>query len=169
MDEYKQWKQSRGEILNNEEINNRTQEFISHLKSPGIHEIGGLGACTLMSRKALESGVNFHPISNLSFWGEDRHFCIRAVVLGYKLYVDTHLPAFHLYLESDLIDAEAFITKTQVHNKSNKKQSPSFQMDRPKLTLSMIAKNESNLYFNKVLEEHLRLVLKSTAAPTITT
>ena len=120
LDEYKQWNQSRGELLTNEEITIRTQEFIMQLKTPGIHEVGGLGACTLISRKALESGVNFHPISNLSFWGEDRHFCIRAVVLGFKLYVDTHFPAYHMYRKSDLKDAEEFITKTQVLNESSK-------------------------------------------------
>ena len=147
-----------GERLNNEEINRRTQAFISQLKSPGIYEVGGLGACTLISRKALDSGVNFNPISNLSFWGEDRHFCIRSVVLGYKLYVDTHLPAFHMYRESDLKEAEVFITKTQVYHKSNEKQSPAIQVDRPKLTLSMIVKNESNRYLKKVLEEHLQYI-----------
>lgn len=158
MDEYKQWKQSREERLTNEEVNRRTQEFITQLKTPGIYEVGGLGACTLISRKAIESGVNFNPISNLSFWGEDRHFCIRAVVLDVKLYVDTHLPAFHMYRESDLKDAEEFITKTQVHHEPSKKQSPSIQLSRSKLTLSMIVKNENNRYLKKVLEEHLHYV-----------
>src|SRR5690606_16148011 len=46
--------------------------------------------------------VSFSEIKNLSFWGEDRHFCIRAAALGLSLYVDTNYPAYHIYRESDL-------------------------------------------------------------------
>lgn len=34
--------------------------FVKYLKHPGIYEVGGLGACTLITRKALQSGVNFN-------------------------------------------------------------------------------------------------------------
>jgi hypothetical protein len=60
-----------------------------------------LGACTLISVPALKAGLNFLPINNVSFWGEDRWFCIRAEALGFPLYIDTHYPAKHLYRESD--------------------------------------------------------------------
>ena len=32
----------------------------------------------------------FGKIKNVSFWGEDRHFCIRAAAYGFPLFVDTH-------------------------------------------------------------------------------
>lgn len=76
--------------------------FLYQLKQPGLYEVGGLGACTLISRHALNIGVNFDEIKNVSFVGEDRHFCIRAAALGIPLYVDTHYPAFHIYRESEL-------------------------------------------------------------------
>lgn len=77
-------------------------QFIDQLKIPGVYEVGGLGACTLISRHALLKGVNFNKIHNVSFWGEDRHFCIRSVCLGLKLWVDTTYPAYHIYRDSDL-------------------------------------------------------------------
>jgi len=77
-------------------------EFVERLKHPGVYEVGGLGACTLITRKALQSGVNFNRLHNVSFWGEDRHFCIRAVALGFNLYVDTHFPAYHFYRKAEL-------------------------------------------------------------------
>ena len=83
-------------------------DFINRLKVPGIYKVGGLGACTLLSKKAINSGVNFSTIDNVSFWGEDRHFCIRAAVLGLDLYVDTVYPAFHIYREELLENVENF-------------------------------------------------------------
>ena len=41
------------------------------------------------AKKALKAGVNFNLLDNVSFWGEDRHFCVRAVALGFDLFVDT--------------------------------------------------------------------------------
>lgn len=107
-DSYDLVPRKREEELNNEEKDQRRRQFLQSLRQPGIYEVGGLGACTLISRKALEKGVNFDPISNISFWGEDRHFCIRAVVLGLSLYVDTYYPAYHIYREADLLGLAAF-------------------------------------------------------------
>lgn len=107
-DEYSFVKKEREEVLTAEEYNRRYRSFLQRLKKPGIYEVGGLGACTLISRKAMESGVNFGRIYNLSFWGEDRHFCIRAAALGFKLYVDTKYPALHLYRSEDLVKVERF-------------------------------------------------------------
>jgi len=75
---------------------------LNQLKVPGVYTVGGLGACTLISKRAIQAGVNFKEIYNISFMGEDRHFCIRAVALGFELFVDTHYPAFHIYRLSDL-------------------------------------------------------------------
>ena len=80
----------------------QAMEFLGRLKIPGVYKVGGLGACTLLSVNALKSGLDFSPIENISFKGEDRWFCIRACVLGFQLFVDTHYPAKHLYRESDI-------------------------------------------------------------------
>lgn len=88
--------------LSTTEAEEKTNEFINMLKKPGVYRVGGLGACTLISRKALAAGVNFSKIYNISFWGEDRYFCLRASVLGFELFVDTHYPAYHIYRDTDL-------------------------------------------------------------------
>lgn len=107
-DQYNLYRSSRGEILPQEEILQRVHLFINTLKTPGIYPVGGLGACTLISKKALNSGVNFAEIYNISFVGEDRHFCIRAAALGFQLFVDTNYPAYHIYRLSDLEGVEAY-------------------------------------------------------------
>ena len=84
-------------------------DFVEQLKVPGLYEVGGLGACTLISKKAIKAGVSFKLIDNVSFWGEDRHFCIRAAALGFKLYVDTVMPAYHIYREEYLSGVKDYI------------------------------------------------------------
>ncbi|MDQ0177784.1 glycosyltransferase family 2 protein [Bacillus chungangensis] len=101
-DNYTLFDQDFGEHLTDEEINKRLMEFLNKLRKPGIYEVGGLGALTLIKRSVLEAGVHFGEIKNVSFPGEDRHFCIRAVVNGFKLFVDTHYPATHLYRQSNV-------------------------------------------------------------------
>ncbi|QZY86248.1 glycosyltransferase family 2 protein [Exiguobacterium acetylicum] len=101
-DQYEQYEKKRWEDLSNEEIVIRRNEFIGKMRIPGVYRVGGLGACTLISKKAISDGVNFSEISNLSLWGEDRHFCVRAESLGYKLFVNTVYPSLHLYRLSDL-------------------------------------------------------------------
>ncbi|MBC7542262.1 MAG: glycosyltransferase [Candidatus Sericytochromatia bacterium] len=76
--------------------------FLRQLKQPGVYPVGGLGACTWIDRAPLVSGVRFQVLPNVSLKGEDRHFCIRAMAHDFPLFVDTHVPAFHLYRESDL-------------------------------------------------------------------
>lgn len=85
-----------------QEARKETAEFLASLRVPGVYRVGGLGACTLIRRGVLEAGVNFSPIYNISFWGEDRSFCIRAVAYGFELYVNTFHPAFHIYREQEL-------------------------------------------------------------------
>ncbi len=109
-DHYTLYKRMRGENnLSPQEIQKRIKETISSLiLYPGTYEVGGLGACTLLSRKALKKGVRFTPIHNVNFIGEDRHFCIRSVSLGLRLFVDTYYPAFHIYRKNDLIKVPYF-------------------------------------------------------------
>lgn len=97
-----------GERLTSPEWSRRVNEFLSRLRRPGVYRVGGLGACTLISAKALKAGVSFRPLYNLTFWGEDRHFCVRAVALGFTLYVDTRLPAYHVYRDSDLLGLASY-------------------------------------------------------------
>ncbi|MBR3220481.1 glycosyltransferase [Candidatus Saccharibacteria bacterium] len=83
--------------------------FNAMLKVPGTYPVGGLGALTLISNHALKKGVRFAEIPNLSFNGEDRHFCVRATALGLELFVDTHYPAFHIFYEELLKTLPNFI------------------------------------------------------------
>ena len=67
--------------------------------TPGLYEVGMTGACTLVKRKVLEAGVNYDFLPNITIWGEDRHFCIRAAAHRFGIWVDTHYPATHLFTE----------------------------------------------------------------------
>jgi cellulose synthase/poly-beta-1,6-N-acetylglucosamine synthase-like glycosyltransferase len=101
-DQYNLFKCFRGENLSESQVLQRVLQFLNQVKVPGVYKVGGLGACTLISKRAIQAGVNFKEIYNISFVGEDRHFCIRAVALGFELFVDTHYPAFHIYRLSEL-------------------------------------------------------------------
>lgn len=152
-DEYTLYHQHQGENLDQEEVASRTMGYLHSLKFPGLYPVGGLGACTLISSKALQSGVSFRELYNLSFVGEDRHFCQRAVALGFKLYVDTHFPAYHIYREEDLAGVAEFKEScgqntfaNTVSVRTNTKESNN------KITLCMVVKNEANRYLREVLE-----------------
>lgn len=107
-DVYTQYEVKSNEQLSDDEKNKRYWDFIQIMATPGVYEIGGLGACTLISKAALIKGVNFKKIKNLTFWGEDRHFCIRAGALGIPMFVDTHYPAYHIYRETYLEGVATF-------------------------------------------------------------
>jgi hypothetical protein len=70
-------------------------------KEPGVYRVGGTGACILIHRSVIEAGVNYNMLYNLSLWGEDRGFCIRAIARDYEIWLDTHYPAVHLYRDSE--------------------------------------------------------------------
>lgn len=72
-------------------------ESYYRLKNTGIFEVGGGGACTLLSHEILDKGLNFNRLSSMNFPGEDRHFCTRAQALGYGIFVDSRLPCYHLF------------------------------------------------------------------------
>jgi cellulose synthase/poly-beta-1,6-N-acetylglucosamine synthase-like glycosyltransferase len=86
-------------------------ESIIRLREAGLHRVGGLGAATLLSRKALHSGLSFARIPNVDFWGEDKHFCVRAVCLGFELYVDTTYPLFHMYRPGDVEEGRRWLER----------------------------------------------------------
>ena len=93
-------------------------ENIVRLRDPMIEDggvrinhvqVGGLGACTLISRQVLESGVRYEPVAGLNIWGEDRWFSIRASAHGFTLHADTSYPPFHVYRKEMLEEARAWL------------------------------------------------------------
>lgn len=111
--QYELFERDPGEQLNQHQIQERTRAFLAKLLEPGIYRVGGLGACTLISRRALSLGVSFEEVYNVPFSGEDRHFCVRAASLGLDLWVDTHFPAYHVYRPEDLDGALSFLRLTE--------------------------------------------------------
>lgn len=146
-DEYDLVPKRLGEKLSEKEIETRQIKFLNQLRIPGLYEVGGLGACTLISRAALLEGVSFKPIKNLTIHGEDRFFCIRAAVLGIDLFVDTHYPAYHIYREQDLAGVQDYVKGYE----SDLAFVRQFKEQGNKITLSMIVKNEERRYLNQVL------------------
>ncbi|WP_340020889.1 glycosyltransferase family 2 protein [Paenibacillus sp. FSL K6-1096] len=213
-DEYNQWEILPGEQPSAEEIQRRFLAFLMKMHQPGIYEVGGLGACTLISSRAIASGISYDRVRNISYWGEDRHFCIRAAALGIPLFVDTYFPALHLYRDSDLELVEEFVQRTSdkadgsspeaagIENRTEtteaadkRVQEAAAQWDtlwteaearqrltkqplpadpggeaaqaavpsggperRPKLTLTMIVKNEASRFLREILEEHRKYI-----------
>lgn len=153
-DHYDMARRQRNEKLSSQELTVRMQGFIDQLKIPGVYEVGGLGACTLISRKALLAGAGFSEIQNLTLWGEDRHFSIRANALGLSLHVDTHYPAYHMYRESALTGAGEFKAKCREEKPQSQERYQVKDLRKPKLTLSMVMKNEADKYLARVLQEH---------------
>lgn len=97
-------------------------ERLRELRTPGLHEVGGLGAVTFVTNSLFnnygDAGLDppYTPIESLRkagggmMNGEDRWFCIRAECAGYKLYglaADPPL-AYHIYRDTDLGGIEAW-------------------------------------------------------------
>lgn len=150
-DHYTQYECEIGENLSEQEIKKRHFEFLSKMLTPDTYEVGGLGACTLISKNALNKGVSFKKLKNCSFWGEDRHFCLRAAALDLDLFVDTHYPAYHIFRESALSGVENFKQSCAL---STRKDSHS----KPRITLSMIMKNEAGNRLREMLENARRYI-----------
>jgi glycosyltransferase involved in cell wall biosynthesis len=146
-DEYDLVPRTPGEELTDQEKQIRQTRFLQQLRTPGVYEVGGLGACTLISRQALLTSVNFAPVKNLTIWGEDRYFCIRAAVLGLALFVDTHYPAYHIYRERDLAGVAAYVRQ----NVAEACFARTYREQGNRITLSMIVKDEENRYLPRVL------------------
>jgi hypothetical protein len=80
-------------------------ETLLKLSKKGKYIVGGGGACTLLTKEILEKGLTFDRLPSLSYKGEDRHFCTRAQALGYDIVVDTHFPAYHIFLDNQCDEA----------------------------------------------------------------
>ena len=146
-DRYALFPQRRDETLTDEEKRQRTWTFLKQLRRPGLSPVGGLGACTLVSRNAIHKGVNFSAIDNVSMVGEDRHFCIRARVLGVELWADTRFPPFHVYRDADLARLPLYRARFAANF-----------IEHPKLTLSMIVHNEADRWLQQALRAHRAFV-----------
>lgn len=146
-DEYDLARRSPGEEISKETVREREKAFLEQLKIPGVYEVGGLGACTLISRKALLKGVDFTYIPNLTIHGEDRFFCIRAAVLGIGLYVDTVYPAYHIYRPSYLKTVPQF--KKETYDAASWLRATT--QKRQRIVLSMTVRNEEGRYLERVL------------------
>lgn len=81
---------------------------------PGLYQVGMTGALTLVKTDVFRHGVDYSPIPNIRkvLWGEDRWFCIRAAVLGYEMWLDTHYPAEHLFTDGIYRD---FMKRKRTH------------------------------------------------------
>lgn len=165
MDQYQLYEAPRGAVLGEEETSGRTMAFLQMLSRPGTYRVGGLGACTLISRRALSAGVSFSEIYNLGFSGEDRHFCIRAVALGLELYADTHYPPFHIYRSSELTALRDY--KATVLSKDPGGEIMTFihggykrvvNTVRSQITLAMLVRNEADRYLPAVLRHAAQYV-----------
>lgn len=97
-----------GKTMTEQEAAQMKRDFNAKLMIPGLYAVDGLGACTLISRNALEKGVCFKKIDNLHLQGEDRFFCVRANVLGISLFLDTVYPCYHIYREEYLDRVDEF-------------------------------------------------------------
>lgn len=172
-DQYNLFAFRMAEALESSEIQRLTDAFLAQLRVPGVYEVGGLGACTLIRRRALQAGVSFRTLPNLSLVGEDRHFCVRAVALGFKLYADTHVPPLHIYRNEDLARIAAFREAIQRTNATapplpriDDGPAPTDETSKPLpppvhlhqrfapnagLVLSMIVHNEADRFLRRVL------------------
>lgn len=124
-----------------------SREFVQSMRSGETHRVGGLGACTLISTQAIAKGLSFEEIDNVSFWGEDRAFCIRARALGVELWADTKYPPLHLYREQYVERVPAFVARCAAR----------FDL-QPKVTLSMVVRNEADRYLSMMLQHVLPLI-----------
>jgi Glycosyltransferases, probably involved in cell wall biogenesis len=151
---YTLYYKSEKEILTEEEMESRIEGFVKCMRIPGVYEVGGLGACTLISKYALNKGVCFEKLKDVNYIGEDRHFCIRALRKGLKLYVETSIPAYHIYREEYLNGVNEYKAKCKrsLIYKLNEFQRKAVKSNNNTVTLSMLVKNEANRYLRKVLE-----------------
>ncbi|WPC44830.1 glycosyltransferase [Clostridium sp. JS66] len=159
---YNLYYKSENEILTEKEIYSRTNGFIKCMRTPGVFEVGGLGACTLINKKALSMGVCYKKLDDITYKGEDRHFCIRALRMGLKLYVETSIPAYHIYRETYLDGVEEYKYKNRKSAiySYNQFSRTAVKSQNNTVTLAMLVKNEAHRYLEEVLTKASKYVNK---------
>lgn len=81
-------------------------ETLIKLKTAGTYEVGGGGACTLLSNRIMKDGVNFNRLKSLPYQGEDRHICTHAQAKDFRIMVDTFYPAYHIFSQDQIQEAK---------------------------------------------------------------
>ena len=78
------------------ELSQTTLDFLKNRK--GILKVGGLGAFTCIHKSVWESGVHYGRVYNLpsDVFGEDRDFCVRAVVNNFWLFASNYYNLLHI-------------------------------------------------------------------------
>ena len=76
-------------------------EFRTKLVNRELQRVWGFGACTLIQRRVLETGLDFSPHPDapqdgLNAW-EDRQFCWKAERMHIEAWADSHPDIFHIY------------------------------------------------------------------------
>lgn len=75
--------------------------FRQRLMDRQLTRVWGQGACTLLSRKVLDAGIDFSPVPEIKqeglMAGEDRQFCIKAERGHIDMWADPWIDAFHIY------------------------------------------------------------------------
>lgn len=104
---------SRNAAMYKKEAERRKQRFSNCLKTSGIYQAGGLGACTYLDREALTGGIRFTPAPNPDAHDKDIFFCLQSSSPALALYVDTSYPAYHIHLDKDLEGALDYIRKSR--------------------------------------------------------
>ncbi len=144
-DQYSLFDARPNENLDQHEIQRRVVQFVSDLTVPGLYQVGGLGACTLIKRKVLEAGVRFRSIDNISLSGEDRFFCVRARAMGFGLYADTTYPPLHLYREEELSRIEEFRKKARTWDTASETKLLRDVSSRSEASVSYLHKRFDNI------------------------
>ncbi|MCD6317618.1 glycosyltransferase family 2 protein [Candidatus Aerophobetes bacterium] len=107
-------------------------DFFALLRRRGIYGVGGCGACELISRRVIKAGVNFDHVFNLpsNMIGEDRNFCTRCAVAGFRLWASSFFTPLHL-------ERETYELRKKYEEWKKKHQ-------KVKLSLAMICKDEES-------------------------
>lgn len=127
-----------------------TEAFLKKLQKPGLYEVGGLGAVTLIHKDVLDKGLSYQRVINLpaDMRGEDRDFCIRAACAGVKLWADTYRTPLHLERtdaqkkDLDRLLQQKDLEKLQEHPKEIKEEQLVLSPGENTVSLCMIVKNE---------------------------
>lgn len=81
--------------------------WIERLRWPGHHEVGGLGACTLIERSVHEQ-VRLDPTPETAELGEDRWFAARCSAAGIPMTACSCVTPSHVYHPHQLPEAEGW-------------------------------------------------------------
>lgn len=100
--------------------------FRSKLVKRELTRVWGQGACSLISRRVLEAGIDFAPAPDFPQVGlqagEDRQFCIKAERAHLDMWADPWGDSFHVYHRTDDVPRipEMLERLGQVHPQSPK-------------------------------------------------